>query len=290
MGSPWAATSFRPSSYLIFFLIPLLILCFWKEILRPSPPESTGGIQGSVGRIYRSASKELCQCTSGLANAFSSKPWPPQGRHYRVRRSWDLLLGGLELCILPCRKCCACLLPDLRQHFLLGFQGRKWSEAKCDQQGKEMVRKGPVHTPPKIHPVARILPVTSKGGSDFCSVRKLCGSSLSWGWGFPLLAECGDLCLYFSCCSVLHSAQTHPKMQGGALGPSLGLAGPGCSSLAMHMGRGCSLQVLGRGSEAAHPVTPNTENSGLCLIFCVALGKLLGMSTSLHLFCLLHNL
>lgn len=68
----------------------------------------------------------------------------------------------MELCILPCRKCCACLLPDLRQHFLLGFQGRKWSEAKCDQQGKEMVRKGPVHTPPKIHPVARILPVTSK--------------------------------------------------------------------------------------------------------------------------------
>lgn len=115
-----------------FFFIPILIICFEKKILRPSPPESTAGIQGSVGRISMSASTELCQCTFVLANAFSSNPWPLQGRHYQVRRNWDTLLGGLELWIFACRKCYACLLLDPRQCFPWASRGRKWSEAQCD--------------------------------------------------------------------------------------------------------------------------------------------------------------
>lgn len=82
-------SSNKPSSYLIFFLsfIDSLLLKIEKKVLRPSPPESTDGSSHSVGRIYMSASTELCQCTFVLADAFSSNPWPLQGRLLQVRRN-----------------------------------------------------------------------------------------------------------------------------------------------------------------------------------------------------------
>lgn len=88
-GKSLSSNKLQAKQLLKFFypFIDSLLLKIEKKILRPSPPESTDGSSRSVGRIYMSASTELCQCTFVLADAFSSNPWPLQGRLLQVRRN-----------------------------------------------------------------------------------------------------------------------------------------------------------------------------------------------------------
>lgn len=266
------------------------------------------GSRCSVGRICVSASTELCQCTFVPANSFflfqtlasPMQTVPSQEELRRIIRWFWAVDSCLQkmLCLLsPLTRCRAyARLPEAESGAGLNVTNmeRKWWRRA-------------IFTPlTQICPVVRAVPWEFQEVMRFLKHYAMMWLQSVLGIGFPLLAECGDRCLHLGCWAASISVVPRPLAMGSVCHVLLRAEDDdaGCSPSRWGLLWAQQLPVPSAGLPhqelgSSGAVRPQSRAKGwrlnslgsawLCQVFYATLGKLLGMSVSLHLLCFLRD-